>query len=107
MLKILLLNLSLIGPFIYNNLIFLNTPDKSIEYKIDFNLSKEDIRYVRYYFLKNQYKDFSNLPKNGPRKNVNKFFLILRNQKHKEWITAYLYLLTIVPEQVINEEIGC
>ena len=107
MIKIILINMFFITPLFYNNLIFLNTPDKSIEYKIDFNLSKEDIRYVRYYFLKNQYKDFSNLPKDGPRKNVNKFFLILRNQNHKEWIRAYLYLLSIVPEHFVEEEIGC
>jgi len=107
MIKILLLNLFLLGPFIYNNLIFLPNVTKEEQYQTEFNLSKEDIRYVRYYFLKNKYKNFSKLPRYGPRRNVNAFFTILNNQRHKKWVKAYLYLLNIVPEHFIEDEIGC
>ena len=105
--KLFLINLLFIGPFFYKNLIFLNPPEQLNFNYIAFNLDEEDIRYVKYYFLNKKSLTFSNLPKVPARKNVNNFFNILKNQKDKRWIKAYLYLLVIVPEYLIEEEIGC
>ena len=105
--KLILINVFLLGPYLYNNLIFLEIPQKIEQYQIDFNLNKEDVRYVRYYFLNNKYPDLTNLPKVPTRANVDNFFKILKNQKNQNWTKAYLYLLTIVPELFIEDEIGC
>jgi hypothetical protein len=105
--KIILVNILLIGPYFYDNLIFLNIPSKIEQHQVEFNLNKEDIRYVRYFFLKTKYPNLATLPKVPARKNVDKFFSILRNQESKNWTRAYLYLLSIVPESFVEEEIGC
>ena len=107
MIKVILFNILFFGPYIYDNLIFLNVPTNIEQNQIDFNLNREDVRYVRYYFLNNKYHDLSTLPKVPTRINVDKFFNILRDQENKEWTKAYLYLLSIVPENFIEEEIGC
>jgi hypothetical protein len=107
MIKLFLINLFFIGPYFYEHLIFLEPPPKTNPHYIDFNLSKEDIRYVRHYFLNTKFLTLAELPKVPARKNVDNFFNILRNQKSKRWMKAYLYLLTIVPEHAIEEEIGC
>lgn len=107
MIKLFLINLLFIGPYFYEHLIFLEPPPKTNPHYIDFNLSKEDIRYVRHYFLNTKFLTLAELPKVPARKNVDNFFNILRNQKSKRWMKAYLYLLTIVPEHAIEEEIGC
>jgi len=106
MIKLLLINMIFVGSFFYENLIFLH-PQLNIEERlIDFNLTEEDIRYVRYYFLEKDYFDLATLPKVPARKNVNTFFNILRNAENKKWPKAYLYLLDIVPE-LFEEEFGC
>lgn len=107
MIKLFLINLLFIGPYFYEHLIFLEPPVKTQPHYIDFNLSEEDIRYVRHYFLNTKFPTLAELPKVPARKNVDNFFNILRNQESKRWMKAYLYLLTIVPEHVIEEEIGC
>lgn len=106
MYKILLLALITYTPWLSNNFIFLEKPQK-IYVNNTFNLNKEDIRYIRYFFLKESLIDFKLLPNNTSRKNVNNFFLILKNQKNKRWTKAYLLLLSIVPEIFIEDEIGC
>ena len=108
MLKIIVLNIFMFIPYVYDNIIFLETPNTAItSFTQEFNLNEEDIRYVRYYFLNKKYFNFKNLPKNTSRKSVDKYFQILKNMEHEEWKKAYLYLLTIVPELFIEDEIGC
>ena len=98
----------MLTPYLYDNVIFLEPPkiiNKS--FHTDFDLNKEDVRYVRYYFLNNKYFNLKNLPKSTSRPNVNQYFRILENMKHKKWKQAYLYLLDIVPELFIEDETGC
>jgi hypothetical protein len=107
MVKLILINLLFIGSYFYEHLIFLEAPVKTEPYYIDFNLSKEDIRYIKHYFSKTEFLSLTELPKVPARKNVDNFFNILRNRKSKHWNKAYLYLLTIVTDHLIEEEIGC
>lgn len=108
MLKILIFNAMVFFPYMYNNIIFLETP-KIFQFTspTEFKLDKEDIRYIRYFFLKRKYLKFKSLPTSTSRPNVDKYFKILKNTKHKEWKEAYLYLLNLVPELLIKDEIGC
>ena len=93
--------------FISKNAIFLTPVKAQAVYENEFNLSAEDVRLIQYFFTKINYKNnFSALPKNLPSRNLNLYFDILRNQNHKKWITAYLFLLSILPE-LFEEDIGC
>ena len=47
------------------------------------------------------------LPKINSSVSLKKYFDILKDREHDKWIPAYLYLLTIVPEIFVDEEIGC
>ena len=89
------------------NVIFLAPVRAQTIYENEFKLSSEDIRLIQYYFSTNNYKNnFSALPKNLSSKHLNVYFNILKNQKHKKWISAYLFLLSIIPD-LFEEDIGC
>lgn len=108
MYKVLLLNIISLFPYLTSNLIFLEKPAATHTVTNNFNLNKEDIRYIRYFFKKknNTLLNFDSLPKTS-RKNVASFFAILKNPNNKNYIKAYLFLLNIVPEVLIEDEIGC
>ena len=93
--------------FFSKNMIFLPPVTAQVTYENEFKLSSEDIRIIQYYFSTNSYKNnFSALPKNLSSKHLNVYFKILKNQEHEKWISAYLFLLSIVPD-LFEEDIGC
>ena len=103
----LILNLALASYFLNRNLIFL--PPASAEYTFDnkFQLSREDVRLIQYYFSQRDYTNqFDELPDVTGRPKVDIFFDILKNPENPHWVHAYLQLLEIVPDLFI-EEIGC
>ncbi len=73
----------------------------------NYDLSEEDIAYIKEIFKKNQYRDISKLPYITPRPKVTEFFKILKIQNSDSWFSAYLFLLKIVPDLFIEDELGC
>lgn len=103
----LILNLTLASYFMNRNLIFL--PPASAEYTFEnkFQLNREDVRLIQYYFSKRDYTNqFDELPKFTGRPNVDIFFKILKDSEDPRWVHAYLHLLELVPNLFV-EEIGC
>ena len=103
----LILNLALTSYFLNRNLIFL--PPASAEYTFNnkFNLDREDVRLIQYYFSQRDYTNqFRELPDLTGRPKVDIFFDILKDSEDPRWVHAYLHLLEIVPDLFI-EEIGC
>lgn len=93
--------------FLTENLIFLNIVNAEHQQAGKFDLSKEDIKLIQYYFFKVGYKiNFETLPESTGRYKVDSFFKILKNNEHQNWIPAYLLLLEIVPELFVDD-IGC
>ena len=104
---ILILNLFIASLFLSQNLIFLPPVKAQVTYENEFKLTKEDIRLIQHYFSIYDYKNnFSKLPKDISSKELKSYFAILKNQKDKKWIAAYLFLLSIVPD-LFEEDIGC
>lgn len=104
---LLILNLTLASYFFSRNLFFL--PPASAEYNLNnkFQLNREDIRVIQYYFSQKDYTNrFNELPSGTGRPKVDVFFNILKNPEDPRWADAYLYLLEIIPDLFI-EEIGC
>ena len=73
----------------------------------EYNLSKNDIIYIRTLLIQTETKNILELPTPIDRPNVSKYFKLLRNQNSEKWVGAYLFLLTIVPQLFIEDEIGC
>lgn len=79
-----------------------------IQSQNEFNLSLKDINLIKKTFKKKKYvTNFSNLPKIDSSVSLRNYFNILKDKEHDKWIPAYLYLLSIVPEMFMDEEIGC
>jgi|TARA_Y100000034_G_scaffold102324_1_gene127139 hypothetical protein len=98
-LNILLIALSAISCSSYSNRAYLK--------KNAFELSHEDINFIQNSYKLKDYKTLSELPSRTSRPKVTEFFTLLKEQEDARWIKAYLFLLTIVPEIHINEEVGC
>ena len=104
---ILIFNLFIMTFFFSKNIIFLPPVTAQVTYENEFKLTREDIRLIQHYFSIYDYKNnFSKLPKNISSKELKNYFAILKNQKDKKWIAAYLFLLSIVPD-LFEEDIGC
>lgn len=93
---------------ILNNIIFLKPiPACLSQAKYEFNLTTEDVRYVRHFFSKKSKSfNFAKLPTNTHRKKLNSFFLILKNRNHPSWAKAYVYLGELIPE-FFEGELDC
>ncbi len=90
------------------DLIFLENSMAQIQSQNEFNLSLKDINLIKKTFKKKKYvTNFSNLPEIDSSISLRNYFSILKDQEHDKWIPAYLYLLSIVPEMFMDEEIGC
>ena len=72
-----------------------------------YGLSTEDIKYIQKIFKKKKYKNILDLPLSTPRPKVTAFFKLLKTQSNEKWMSAYLFLLKIVPEIFIEDELGC
>ena len=90
------------------NLTFPQDSMAQVQPQNEFNLSLKDISFIQQTFKQKKYlNNFSNLPKINSSASLKKYFDILKNKEHDKWIPAYLYLLTIIPEMFVDEEIGC
>lgn len=102
----LILNIILTTFFISTNIIFLDPVSAEVSYQNKFGLNLEDVRIIRYDFLRGKADiNFKSFPKSISR-SVNYYYAILYDRKNPRWSEAYLFLLTIVPE-LFEEEIGC
>jgi hypothetical protein len=103
----LILNLAFTSYFLNRNLIFLSPALAEYTFNNKFNLDREDVRLIQYYFSQRDYTNhFNELPSSTNRPRVNIFFAILKDPEDPRWVHAYLHLLEIVPDLFI-EEIGC
>ena len=104
---LLILNLIFTVYFFNRSLIFLPPALAQYTFNNKFELNKEDIRLIQYYFSKRDYHNhFDDLPKTTGSARVDNFFNILKNSEDPRWVHAYLHLLEMVPDLFI-EEIGC
>ena len=93
--------------FILFFFLFLNSAYSQEFIPNKYNLSINDITYIRVLLTDNEPKNILELPFPENRPSVSKYFRLLRNQNSEEWVGAYLFLLTIVPQLFIEDEIGC
>ena len=104
---LLILNLALTSYYLNQKLIFLPSASAEQPFENKFNLTREDVRLIQYYFSKTDYTNqFEQLPELTGRRKVDLFFRILKDPEDPNWVRAYLYLLEIVPSLFV-EEIGC
>ena len=90
---------------IYFNLMLVFLPPiKNYNPQNSFNLTKEDSKIIKYYFTKNNKFIFKNFLLNN---NIANFLKILKNKNHPQWFSAYLFLLTIMPELIIKDDSDC